>query len=166
MVIISDKSKYYPIYPVIRNCSVLLEYIFIRKNITIDEHFLDIITLQALAKTDDAMCIIAETHIAVLGLPADDPDECGNCIETTTDKEYIILNYLYFKIFLFLIAFTGFLLLFVQLKEICSIGKHVMYKTLNENSNYIWFVIHFFWGFTFRDYVALWDTQMFCQKLT
>lgn len=131
----SDKSKYYPIYPVIRNCSIFLDYVFIRKNITIDEHFLDIITLQCLAETTDGMeCILAETHIAVLGLSADDPDDCGSCIETSTEKEYIIIHYFYFKIFMFFVGLTGFLLLFIQVKEICSMRKDINYTNLNENN--------------------------------
>lgn len=134
----SDKNKYYPIYPIIRNCYVYLEYVFIKKNITIDEHFLDIITLQSVLKTKEGVdYILAETHVAVLGLPADDPDECSNCNETSTEKEFIILNYFYFKIFLFLVGFTGFLLLFVQLREICIMTKHISYKNLNENANFI-----------------------------
>lgn len=120
------------------NCSVFLDYVFIRKNISIDEHFLDIITLQTFGKTKESIeCILAETHVAVLGLPADDPDECNNCMETPPEREFILVDYLYFKVFLFLIACTGVLLLFVQFREICTIGKHINYSNLNDNTNYI-----------------------------
>lgn len=121
-----------------KNCSVFLEYVFIRKNVSIDEHFLDIITLQSVAKTKEGVdCIVAETHVAVLGLPVDEPDDCLTCLDASIDREYIVVDYLYFKVFLFLIACTGVLLLFVQFREICVIGKHNSYSNLNENTNYI-----------------------------
>lgn len=115
-----------------------LNFVFIRENVTVNEHFLDIITLYYVDKSYKSTYILAETHIAVLGSPVDDDDtpvddDCVECSMSLRSENNVTVDSFYVEVFLCLVGGISLVILVIQIKEIYSLIKNYKYGKLDQN---------------------------------
>ncbi|XP_018576425.1 uncharacterized protein LOC108914972 [Anoplophora glabripennis] len=133
VVAIADEGKYFTVPDIgpgcNYNCSICFSA-FVRENVNPSEVLYDTITLEVHSEFYG----ISSTTIIIVYSSEYDPYKLVYNINGT---EYVILNYFYFKIFLFIIIVTGILLLVLEIREIILKHKDKEYAPVNDEVNYI-----------------------------